>query len=398
MDFDRSQFLDNKYTSLYYKIVDNRRENRPSENRYCERHHIIPECFGGPDTKENLVRITGQEHYTMHRLLVKMLPDGWRKDRMIDAKMRMTVSNKDKNGNEKYIVTGRQFEEARKQFAEKNHRIRSTPENKEIFSKRMKKWHSSLPDGARKGKNAPGYKQVENIDKMFDDFLSRFYTIPLLRVKYGIHVDGVKSRLIDHFGEDQFKVLNKRNFKVYPLVSVLGTDTTYEIVKNFKFNKFTISDFVREYKIGRRAFERTLRCLLGEEDYTSILRMNLTYGRRVRNLKEFPEINEAYVDFTDSHFSKERLVKKYHHSDQFIVGKLKLLMGIDAYAKQAKENFRVAKTIHLSQGMIDDFLVGGLMCSELCKKYGWGFSVMSKKLIELLGKDRYKEILKRNAS
>jgi hypothetical protein len=41
---------------------------------YKETHHIIPRCMGGPDDKENLVRLTAREHFLCHRLLIQIHP------------------------------------------------------------------------------------------------------------------------------------------------------------------------------------------------------------------------------------------------------------------------------------------------------------------------------------
>lgn len=62
----------------YKKIYDNLMNKRKTiilENQYTEKHHIIPKCFGGPDTKENLVALTPEEHFLAHQLLVKMHPE-----------------------------------------------------------------------------------------------------------------------------------------------------------------------------------------------------------------------------------------------------------------------------------------------------------------------------------
>lgn len=41
---------------------------------YSERHHIIPKCLGGGNESANLVRLTPEEHYMAHVLLVKINP------------------------------------------------------------------------------------------------------------------------------------------------------------------------------------------------------------------------------------------------------------------------------------------------------------------------------------
>ena len=59
----------NHYTLLIEKTkLEERRKNKEI---YYEWHHIIPECLNGPNTKENLVLLTGREHYIAHWLLWK---------------------------------------------------------------------------------------------------------------------------------------------------------------------------------------------------------------------------------------------------------------------------------------------------------------------------------------
>jgi len=42
---------------------------------YKERHHVLPRCMGGGNEPENIVKLTAEEHYVAHQLLVKMHPE-----------------------------------------------------------------------------------------------------------------------------------------------------------------------------------------------------------------------------------------------------------------------------------------------------------------------------------
>lgn len=72
-------FINNKYTTWYYSII-NSAKARGFTNKaqaklalgYIENHHIIPKSIGGSDSKDNLVYLTGREHFICHWLLVKM--------------------------------------------------------------------------------------------------------------------------------------------------------------------------------------------------------------------------------------------------------------------------------------------------------------------------------------
>lgn len=76
----------NKYQKWYDALIlRGRLRNRP--NGYTERHHIIPRCFGGPDSPDNIVRLTGREHYVAHLLLYQM-STGLRRQQMLRALIR----------------------------------------------------------------------------------------------------------------------------------------------------------------------------------------------------------------------------------------------------------------------------------------------------------------------
>jgi hypothetical protein len=85
-------FLENKYTSWYYSIV-NTAKARGNRNKYTEKHHIIPESFfaaskrskcpgsllGNPGAANNIVRLLPREHFICHILLTKMTVGEFRK-------------------------------------------------------------------------------------------------------------------------------------------------------------------------------------------------------------------------------------------------------------------------------------------------------------------------------
>jgi hypothetical protein len=65
-------FIDNKYTRLYFLIIEKARMRILPVGEYRERHHIIPRSLGGDDSRNNLVELTAKEHLICHKLLVKM--------------------------------------------------------------------------------------------------------------------------------------------------------------------------------------------------------------------------------------------------------------------------------------------------------------------------------------
>ena len=61
------------YNRHYYLLIE-RAKNR-NITGYYENHHIIPRCMNGSDNEDNLVKLTPEEHYLAHQLLVKMYPE-----------------------------------------------------------------------------------------------------------------------------------------------------------------------------------------------------------------------------------------------------------------------------------------------------------------------------------
>jgi hypothetical protein len=65
---------------------------------YSERHHVLPKCLGGKDSAANVVRLTPEEHYVAHQLLVKMHPGNhsllWAASNMTGKTGRMQRRNK----------------------------------------------------------------------------------------------------------------------------------------------------------------------------------------------------------------------------------------------------------------------------------------------------------------
>ena len=61
------------YQKHYDALIERARHRTISG--YSEQHHVVPKCLGGDDSVDNLVRLTAEEHYVAHQLLVKIHPD-----------------------------------------------------------------------------------------------------------------------------------------------------------------------------------------------------------------------------------------------------------------------------------------------------------------------------------
>lgn len=61
------------YNKIYESLIE-RGKNRTLHG-YSEVHHIVPRCMNGSDSEDNLVKLTPEEHYLAHQLLIKIYPN-----------------------------------------------------------------------------------------------------------------------------------------------------------------------------------------------------------------------------------------------------------------------------------------------------------------------------------
>jgi hypothetical protein len=107
-------FINNKYTAIYYKIVDRANHRTLPKDLYKERHHIVPKSLGGNNTKENMVSLTGREHLICHLLLIRMTI-GASKASMVSAAWSM--ANLENKGQQRVRLGSRQYAVLREQFS-----------------------------------------------------------------------------------------------------------------------------------------------------------------------------------------------------------------------------------------------------------------------------------------
>jgi hypothetical protein len=84
------------YQNIYDRLIQRaiERQNLSVALSQFERHHIKPKCLGGDNSKQNIVKLTCEEHFLAHQLLVKIYPDN---KKLIFAAHAMTISSKKHN-------------------------------------------------------------------------------------------------------------------------------------------------------------------------------------------------------------------------------------------------------------------------------------------------------------
>ena len=141
------------YYKIYNQLIE-RAKKRKSVDGYTEIHHIIPRSEGGTDNSDNLVELTGREHFIAHKLLWMENPTFSR----CAAFMMMS--------NNRGISWGSTYELGRKQFNESlEHPLRNPKVREkqlEAVGKPKSKNHRNKISEALKGKP----KSQEMIEKM----------------------------------------------------------------------------------------------------------------------------------------------------------------------------------------------------------------------------------------
>jgi hypothetical protein len=90
------------YSTLYNSIIS-RAKSRQLEG-YVEKHHIVPKCLGGDNSKENIVALTAKEHFIAHLLLCEIHRGN---NKLLYAAYAMCQQNKTKK---RYIPSSRVYQ------------------------------------------------------------------------------------------------------------------------------------------------------------------------------------------------------------------------------------------------------------------------------------------------
>lgn len=132
----------NKYEK-WYQLITSRGQTRHLDT-YTEKHHILPESLGGPDTPENLTVLTAREHFICHWLLTKIYKDGEQHWKMLNAIRIMRAENKNQ---QRYLtkITSRVYSNLKEEYSRlQSERMRG--ENNPMYGK-------PVSESVRKGRS-----------------------------------------------------------------------------------------------------------------------------------------------------------------------------------------------------------------------------------------------------
>ena len=94
------------YKNIYKNLIERAKNRMLDDNEYVERHHIVPKCLGGNNSKNNIVKLYPKEHYIAHLLLYRIHPN----HQGLAYSFWMMCNGNRKNKRE-YKVSGRLYEE-----------------------------------------------------------------------------------------------------------------------------------------------------------------------------------------------------------------------------------------------------------------------------------------------
>ena len=103
------------YNKHYTRLCHRGQNREKKEGMYYERHHIIPRCKGGSDSKDNLTLLTAREHYIAHYLLHMMEPEC---KSLWYALFCMAFLKNENQGDKRYQISSRVYERLRKERRE----------------------------------------------------------------------------------------------------------------------------------------------------------------------------------------------------------------------------------------------------------------------------------------
>lgn len=146
-------FIQNKYTRIYYSIINRAQSRILPKETYTEKHHIIPKSLGGSNAKDNLVVLTAREHFICHWLLTKMT-ESLAKSKMHLALMKMCVISKT---HKRHKITSEQYTRIRIQAGIANSGLNS-PMYRRKYSD-AERLRCSLQNS---GKNNPMYGRTHS--------------------------------------------------------------------------------------------------------------------------------------------------------------------------------------------------------------------------------------------
>lgn len=223
-----------KYSRFYEALVNRAACRILPKAVYVERHHIVPKCFGGSNKKENMVRLTGREHYIAHALLWKMKFSKLHHEKMTFAFNLMASKTAGPHQHRTYSCHSRIYATLREEMSKT-----ISANRKEGFASGRLKPHNKGVFGIVKRSNETIQKRLSTMraaGKLSD------ISGPI-EVR-GIHYDSLANAA---------RAMGKTKWKVKSEINIIGHNPTADDIIKFEAGEF------RNYHKGGQTLEQRQR-------------------------------------------------------------------------------------------------------------------------------------------
>ena len=218
-------FKINKYHKWYFSIINNAKNRKL--NSYSEKHHIIPNSFGGDKSDENIIKLTPREHFICHLLLVRMT-DGMFQKKMIRAANAMIYyRSKNRTISPEFKSTSKLYQKLKEQFSEIMKGKRSDETKKKMSDSAKARIRKPLSEAHKLAiaKGRTGKKHDQATKEKIAEAANKKFQSEDARKKLS---DAVKSRMADPEIREKFldgmklRDENIRNKKLALMLDICG--------------------------------------------------------------------------------------------------------------------------------------------------------------------------------
>ena len=155
---------------------------------YHERHHIIPKCMGGNNSKDNLIDLFAREHFVAHKLLAQENPEN---DKLTYAWWCMSIQTNE-HTKERYSVSAEEYEECKLAYVNKlrdrmsgiNSPMYGVSPRDRMSDEAYKKWRQHLKESHPTGPDHPQYG-VSPKERMSEEVYKQWLHKQQTRDRYG---------------------------------------------------------------------------------------------------------------------------------------------------------------------------------------------------------------------
>ena len=237
-------YLQNKYTNVYYSIIERAKSRILPKEIYTENHHILPKSLGGTNDSTNLVKLTAREHFICHLLLPKMVTGIYKRNMSFALWSMITMDHS--TARSRYKINSKMFQTIKTQVSQ----AKSDLHKGKLVSEETRKKMSE----SRKGHSGPNKGKAMSVEQK--QKLSKAHTGKIISQ---LTVDKIlESRKgYKHSEETKKKISEGQIGKIMPA----KTDAQKKIVSEKLKGRIMSDETKRKMSESRKAYWNAKRAL-----------------------------------------------------------------------------------------------------------------------------------------